>query len=54
MEMNKKEEAEKKSALEQAREKEFDTTDEERQDNRDQHDSTKDWDAEESRSGRHK
>ena len=54
MEMNKKEEAEKKSALEQAKEKEFDTSDEERVDNRDQNNSTEDWDAEENRSGRHK
>lgn len=54
METNKKEEAKKKSALKQAREKEFDTSDEERIDNRDKNDSTKDWDAEENRSGRHK
>ncbi len=54
MEINKKQEKQKKSALQQAREKELDTTDEERIDNRDQNDSTKDWDAEENRSGRHK
>ena len=54
MEINKKQEKQKKSALQQARQKELDTTDEERIDNRDQNDSTKDWDAEENRSGRHK
>ncbi len=54
MNQNKKEEKLKKNALEEAKEKQLDTTDENRIDNRDENDSTKDWDAEENRSGRHK
>ncbi len=54
MEINKKEEKLKKKALKEAREKQFDDTDENRIDNRDENDSTKDWDAEENKSGRHK
>ena len=54
MEVNKKEEKLKKHALKEAREKQLDSTDENRIDNRDENDSTKDWDAEENNSGRHK
>lgn len=54
MEINKTEEKLKRKALKEAREKQFDDTDENRIDNRDENDSTKDWDAEENKSGRHK
>lgn len=54
MEINKKEEKLKKIALKEAKKKQLDTTDEQRIDHRDENDSTKDWDAEENRSGRHK
>ena len=54
MEVNKKQEKLKRYALKMAREKQLDTSDENRKDNRDENDSTKDWNAEENNSGRHK
>ena len=41
-------------SMEQTMRKEFDTSDFNRVDERDQHDSSEDWDAEQNRTGRHK
>jgi len=42
------------ASMDETRAKEFDTDDFKRVDERDNHDSTRDWDAEKSRTGRHR